>query len=144
MAATPHRVGISNHRIQTFDDSGVRFATKDGQSVTIAPLEFIRRYLDHVLPRGFNKIRHFGLYAASNIRTKLSLARKLLTATRVEPEHQSQPELNAASTIAEVTTTWQELVLRLTGVDPRRCPSCGCGLVRSALPQPAPSYMDTS
>lgn len=137
-----HRVGLSNHRIQAFDDSGVRFATKNGDSVTVEPLEFIRRYLDHVLPSGFNKIRHFGIYAASNIKTKLQQARELLP-TRNE-FHPSQQSEQAADSIAEVTLTWAELLLRLTGIDPRRCPQCEAELVRRPLPKSPPSYTDTS
>jgi len=52
-----HRVGISNQRLRSFDERGVTFATKDGAAVTLAPHEFIRRFLLHVLPRGFVRIR---------------------------------------------------------------------------------------
>ncbi len=67
-----HRVGISNQRLRGFDERGVTFATKDGAAVTLAPDEFIRRFLQHVLPRGFVKIRHFGLLAPGNVNGKLA------------------------------------------------------------------------
>jgi len=136
-----HRVGISNHRLQTFDDNGVRFATKNGKAVTVAPLEFIRRFLDHVLPAGFTKIRHFGLFAASNVNTKLEKARSLL-ADRV-PEH-GKPEPESEAGDAAPAATWQELLLRLTGVDPRLCPNCGGTLIHRPLTWLRPSYRDTS
>jgi hypothetical protein len=136
-----HRVGISNHRIQAFDDEGVRFATKDGKAVTIAPLEFIRRFLDHVLPTGFTKIRHFGLFASSNVKTKLEKARSILAAPVAEDTpHESEP----ADGEGAPKTTWQELLLRLTGVDPRLCPDCGAVLVHRPLPSTRPSDEDTS
>jgi hypothetical protein len=77
-----HRVGLSNRRLVSFDERGVCFRTKDGKTVTLTPQEFIRRFLLHVLPTGFVKIRHYGLMAASNAKTKLAVARKLLTPAR--------------------------------------------------------------
>ncbi len=142
-----HRVGISNHRLQAFDEHGVRFATKDGKAVTVAPLEFIRRFLDHVLPAGFTKIRHFGLLASSNVNTKLEMARSLLAARATE-HGQTEPAPQAddadKSLDGAPTTTWQELLLRLTGVDPRLCPDCGGALIRRPLTWVRPSYTDTS
>ncbi len=56
-----HRVGISNFRLQAVDENGVRFSTKHGKCATLKHEEFIRRFLLHVLPKGFVKIRHYGL-----------------------------------------------------------------------------------
>jgi hypothetical protein len=137
-----HRVGISNHRIQAFDEHGVRFATKDGKAVTVAPLEFIRRFLDHVLPAGFTKIRHFGLHAASNVHTKLEQARNLIgspPATTDSPSSASGDEQTSP-----MATSWHELLLRLTGVDLRLCPNCGGVLIRRPLRWRQPCYEDTS
>lgn len=139
-----HRVAISNQRIQLIDDAGVRFATKDGRSITLSHHAFIRRFLEHVLPSGFTKIRHFGLHASGNVNTKLAQARALLTSADSLP-----PE---ASTSA-ARLPWNELLLKLTGVDPSLCPRCGTPLVRCPLPgspQPrsrpvaSPSPQDTS
>jgi hypothetical protein len=66
-----HRVAISNHRLIAFDEVGVTFRYKDYRRdgperqrvMTLAPHEFIRRFLLHVLPRGFHRIRHYGLLA---------------------------------------------------------------------------------
>lgn len=81
-----HRVAISNSRLIAFDQDGVTFRYKDyrldgadGQQVmTLAADEFIRRFLLHVLPRGFHRIRHYGLLAGSARKASLVLARELL------------------------------------------------------------------
>jgi Putative transposase/Transposase zinc-binding domain len=81
-----HRVAISNRRLLAFDDAGVTFRYKDyrhdgGQRqrvMTLATDEFIRRFLLHVLPRGFHRIRHYGLLATSARKDNLARARKLL------------------------------------------------------------------
>lgn len=134
-----HRVAISNQRLQVFDDNGVRFATKDGRTITLAPLEFIRRFLEHVLPTGFTKIRHFGLHAAGNVHTKLALARQLLT-----PDNKPPSTPTPTSSTPLEPRTWQEILLELTGVDLTRCPNCGSALCRRPLPRFAPAIRDTS
>jgi Putative transposase/Transposase zinc-binding domain len=86
LARYTHRVAISNRRLIRFDRNGVTFRYKDyrrpgadrQQVMTLATDEFIRRFLLHVLPRGFHRIRHYGLLASSSRKTSLALARKLL------------------------------------------------------------------
>ena len=81
-----HRVAISNRRLLAFDEAGVTFRYKDyrrdgGQRprvMTLATDEFIRRFLLHALPRGFHRIRHYGLLAASTRKVCLVRARELL------------------------------------------------------------------
>jgi hypothetical protein len=81
-----HRVAISNRRIMAFDDAGVTFRYKDYRRdgsdrqrvMTLAVDEFIRRFLLHVLPRGFHRIRHYGLLASSARKDSLARARQLL------------------------------------------------------------------
>ena len=81
-----HRVAISNSRILRFDEQGVTFRYKDyrrggadrQQVMTLSPDEFIRRFLLHVLPRGFHRIRHYGLLAAATRKAHLEHARQLL------------------------------------------------------------------
>jgi hypothetical protein len=83
-----HRAAISNSRLIGFDESGVMFRYKDyrrngadrQQVMTLATDEFIRRFLLHVLPRGFHRIRHYGLLAGGSSKASLSLARRLLAA----------------------------------------------------------------
>jgi hypothetical protein len=116
-----HRVGISNHRLVSLDADGVCFRTKDGKQVTISPEEFIRRFLLHVLPGGFVKIRHYGLLASSNVRTKLENARRHLEGEK-NPKDEKRAE-----------PTWQERLLALTGFDVTKCPLCGGQMVRQPL-----------
>ncbi len=81
-----HRVAISNSRLLRFDEDGVTFRYKDyrrggadrQQVMTLAVDEFIRRFLLHALPRGFHRIRHYGLLASGTRRTSLDRARQLL------------------------------------------------------------------
>src|ERR1700761_3605356 len=81
-----HRVAISNRRLLTFNETGVTFRYKDyrrdgadrQQVMTLGVDEFIRRFLLHVLPRGFHRIRHYGLLAASTRKASLARARELL------------------------------------------------------------------
>jgi hypothetical protein len=81
-----HRVAISNSRLIAFDGTGVTFRYKDyrrtgadrQQVMTLAADEFIRRFLIHVLPRGFHRIRHYGLLAGSARKDCIAHARDLL------------------------------------------------------------------
>ena len=135
-----HRTGISNQRIQAIDDRGVRFATKAGNAVTLPHHTFIRRFLDHALPAGFTKIRHFGLNASGNVNTKLARARALLVAD-LPHEHAVAPPTPPPP--------WHELLLRLTGIDPRLCPHCDQPFVSYLLfprsrPAAVPAPQDTS
>lgn len=91
-----HRVAISNRRLISFDEAGVTLRFKDyrrdaaerQQVMTLATDEFIRRFLIHVLPRGFHRIRHYGLLASSTHKDAMALARRLLgvAAPAEEPE----------------------------------------------------------
>jgi hypothetical protein len=134
-----HRVGISNARIQRSNAEGVTFATKNGRTCTLPQVEFLRRLLLHVLPKGFHKIRHYGLCSASHVRLgTLECARSLLE--RRDGTHLSKPEPTPAP------QTWVECLLTLTGVDVLACPRCATGRM---IPQPLskprlPALNDTS
>src|SRR5512140_164561 len=112
----PRRVGISHHRLLAFDERGVTFRTRGDGKATLSPEEFLRRLLQHVLPPGSVKIRHHGLFAASNVSTKPAAARRLLQGA-------SPPPSDASRTPRD----FRELLLALTGIDLRRCPRCGAG-----------------
>ena len=94
-----HRVAISNRRLIAFDETGVTFRYKDYRRdgperqrvMTLAPNEFIRRFLLHVLPRGFHRIRHYGLLASSARKAGIARARELL-AVAPPPEPVEVPE----------------------------------------------------
>lgn len=121
-----HRVGISNQRLVSMDERGVTFRTKDGKTRTLSADAFLGRFLSHVLPNGFVKIRHYGLMSASHATTRLETARTLLTASPVSDE--------APSEIAGASTSCA-LELEPAGEDFRGCPACGAlALVRRPLP----------
>jgi hypothetical protein len=113
-----HRVGISNHRILSVTDDSVTIATRDGNTATMTPFEFIRRFLNHVLPKGYVKIRHYGLLASANVNSKLEVARQLIRSSRCS----SDPD---ASIEHGKPQDWVTLNESLTGVDLRVCPACG-------------------
>jgi len=88
-----HRVAISNRRLISMDENGVAFRWKDyrakgrtrHKTMTLAPDEFMRRFLLHVLPRGFHRIRHYGLLANAGQRENLAKVRALLNVPQPEP-----------------------------------------------------------
>ena len=128
-----HRVAISNHRLTGLGAQTVSFRARDNQHpdrhrlITIPAPEFIRRFLLHILPARFVKIRHFGLMAPCNAKTKLERARAL-TGQQGPGDDPAHPEA------PNQTQTWQELMLSLTGTDLTICPQCGKGtLVRFKL-----------
>jgi len=116
-----HRVAISNDRIVKLEDGQVTFRYRDWADgnktklMTLSAFEFIRRFLLHILPEGFVKIRHYGILSNRNKATKLRRCRQLLGAS-IHNEQEKEPK-----------TTWEDLLYRLTGVDPRICPHCGEG-----------------
>ena len=89
-----HRVAISNSRLAAFDRNGVTFKWKDYRIegpdryklMTLATDEFIRRFLIHVLPRGFHRIRHYGLLAKTAGADNIALARELLATPKLQSE----------------------------------------------------------
>jgi hypothetical protein len=127
-----HRVAISNHRLLHVDDHEVVFRTRGKQVCRLTPLEFMRRFLLHVLPRGFVKIRHFGLYSAGNIHSKLDVARASIESSqRLPGESAPQPAAPLAQEIAELD--WRDLFHRLTGIDLGVCPDCGGPMMDGVL-----------
>jgi hypothetical protein len=92
-----HRVAISNRRLIAYDEIGVTFRYKDYRRdgadrqrvMTLAPHEFIRRFLLHMLPRGFHRIRHYGLLAGATRKASLERARELLAVA--PPPHDDMP-----------------------------------------------------
>lgn len=119
LASYIRRITISNSRIKWFRDGLVCFTTRKDQTVTIGAVEFMRRYLNHLLPKGFHKIRHFGLYSRSCQNTKLSRARSLV------PEHQKVTYNLKEDAVLGDHECWEDIVTALTGKDPRRCEKCG-------------------
>jgi hypothetical protein len=116
-----HRVAISNQRLVTLDERGVTFRWKDyrakgrtrHKTMTLGADEFMRRFLLHVLPSGFHRIRHYGLIANARRRENLARARELL----------SPPAPNAPQDSQETTG--------MAGSAPATfvCPNCGAPLI---------------
>lgn len=121
-----HRVAISNHRIVSLKDGRVTFKWRDYRDgrkekrMTIPAHEFICRFLLHILPPRFMKIRHYGLMASAGKRKKLSLCRRL-TGVKFRPK-------------ATISLTVVELMKKLTGLDISLCPACGVGHLSRASP----------
>jgi len=111
-----HRVAISNSRLIAVSAERVLFRTKGDGLESITPVEFLRRFVQHVLPDGFHKIRHVGLHASID---KRAAARALL------------PE---ATVPAAAPDGYRERLLQLTGRDPERCQVCGAALRHLPLP----------
>jgi hypothetical protein len=88
LARYTHRVAIANSRLVSLNERGVSFRYKDyrrnGQArfraMTLEPNEFIRRFLLHVLPKGFHRIRHYGLLASATCKANIARARELIAA----------------------------------------------------------------
>lgn len=127
-----HRVALSNARLLAFDTQGVAFRWRDRahgnqQKILTLPTEqFIGRFLLHVLPKGFVRIRHYGLAANRSKTAKLAAARAALDL----PPPATPPR-----------ETLDAFVMRVTGIDLTRCPHCRLGrlrLVAIAVPEPRP------
>jgi hypothetical protein len=120
-----HRVAISNHRLLAFAEGNVTFSWRDyargnqQRAMTLAADEFIRRFLLHVLPRGFQRLRQFGLLANRRRRAKLALCRNLLGGA-AGPTVTNQPLPNDYQTLYET----------LTGQSLRHCPACRTGTLQ--------------
>ena len=142
-----HRVAISNRRLVAVGDGGVSFRWKDyriegperWKTMTLAPFEFIRRFLIHVLPKGFQRIRHYGLFANGNRAANIAKARELLGTAPPEPAPEAAP--------AEPDDV---------RVHPAPCPCCGGRMLiievfargfapkHRPSPKPAVTRIDTS
>lgn len=132
-----HRVGLSDHRLISVTDEAVTFRTRGEETARLHPHEFLRRFLQHVLPPGFVKLRHYGLLAPGNVNTRLVTAREVLE--RRFPVAVASPVAGAATA---KEAPWPELLRRLTGLDVTRCAKCGGDIYSRPLDRPAPK--DTS
>lgn len=126
-----HRVGLSNRRLLSVTNEAVTFRTRGEETATLHPHEFLRRFLQHVLPPGFVKLRHYGLLAPGNVNTRLVTAREVL-----ERRFPSLVAPVAAATPEVEVSTWVELLRRLTGHDATRCPKCGGDIYSRPLDRP--------
>jgi hypothetical protein len=132
-----HRVAISNNRLVTLEGDRLSFRYRDRHDndtiklMTLEASEFIRRFLLHILPDGFVKIRHYGILSTRNRKSKLARCMALLGVHHRDQEQEKH------------RMPWEDLLEQITGVDPRTCPYCGKGkmvlkevLDPAALPLP--------
>ncbi len=118
--------GVSRNRLVSLDDEAVRFRYKDyahgnqRKVMALEPTEFIRRFLLHILPTGFMRIRHYGLLANRAKREKLAQARAAL----------DQPIANQSPASETVEAFW----LRVAQLDIHQCPHCKAGRMRIIAP----------
>jgi len=141
LAHYTHRVAISNSRLLAFDQRGVSFRYKDyrrsgadrQQVMTLESDEFIRRFLLHVLPSGFHRIRHYGLLAGTKRKDSIELARKLLAVVpppedgAVEEPPDIRPPCPCCGghmVVIETFTRWQQ----------PRAPPSATSLIRELAP----------
>jgi hypothetical protein len=128
-----HRIALSNHRLVAIDERGVTFRTKSGQAVTLDGQTFLTRWLGHVLPPRFVKIRHHGLMSAAHATTRLELARQLLTAA---PEAPTTGADRVPAVDSATCHRWRDIVELLTGIDLGSCQRCKSQhLEREPLPR---------
>jgi hypothetical protein len=142
-----HRVAISNNRLLDIENGEVRFTYKDyradppqsPKTMTLAAGEFIRRFLLHVLPTGFHRIRYYGFLGARHRREKLARCRQLLGSST------SAPTPSAATAAPD----YRDRVETLTGISLRVCPVCHHGemiIIERRLPASRAGFVnpDTS
>jgi hypothetical protein len=120
VARYTHRVAISNDRLLDLDDGEVKFRWKDYRNGTqqktmgLTAEEFIRRFLLHVLPEGFQRIRYYGFLASRYRQQKLALCRQLLHMPPSEPGNETKKD-------------YRDQYAELTGISLRTCPVCHQG-----------------
>jgi hypothetical protein len=122
LANYTHRIAISNYRIIKVEDDRVYFRWKDYSDsnkfkvMALDAHEFIRRFLLHILPKDFVKIRHYGLFCNKSKKSLLIKCREMLDICHTKLNSEAE--------------TWQEMLLRITGIDVQKCPFCGKGNMR--------------
>jgi len=113
LARYTHRVALSNSRLESLEDGRVTFRIKDYKDggrtkrLTLAAEEFLRRFVQHVLPQGFVKVRHYGLLANAQRQARLAVCRRLLL----------------VATVAAAVPTAESVSIE--PIQPRCCPKCG-------------------
>ena len=140
-----HRVAIANSRLIAMDEQGVTFKWKDyrakeryrHKTMTLAPDEFIRRFLLHVLPSGFHRIRHYGLIANTTRKDNLTRARELLINEKTIESMNAETDAVDAADGGDASATYV-------------CPDCGAAMIiieafeRGQLPRAPPNRSNVS
>jgi hypothetical protein len=132
-----HRIAISNHRLVKLEDDHVSFTYRDyadnnkGKVLSLHVQEFMRRFLLHVLPKKFIRIRHYGFLGNRFRKEKLSACRQILCPE--EPQIQSPEKKD-----------WKERLKELTGIDINVCPRCGGRMFESIIALKLDGRLDSS
>lgn len=127
-----HRVAISSHRILSIDGEHVVISVRDRsdknktKTVTMKGIEFIRRFLKHILPKGFVKIRYYGIMSNRNKKTKLALCRKLSKSKRYKAQFTGLKK--------------EEILQKITNKDITVCPCCRFGIMKKSISFPRGAY----
>ena len=115
-----HRVAISNQRIEKIENGAVTFRYKDRRDhnrikgMTLSVVEFMRRFMTHLVPKGFMRMRHIGIFSNKNREKLVALCKRLLESGRDEIQQRD----------------WKDTIDALVEKDPRRCPHCNKGRLR--------------
>jgi len=140
-----HRVAIANSRLIAMDEQGVTFKWKDyrakeryrHKTMTLAPDEFMRRFLLHILPSGFHRIRHYGLIANTTRKDNLARARELLIDEKTIESMNAETDAVDAADGGDASATYV-------------CPDCGAPMIiietfeRGQLPRAPPRHIGES
>jgi hypothetical protein len=118
-----YRIAISDSRLVDVTPEKVTFKTKDGKTKTLHPVEFLHRFLQHVLPQGFHKVRHGGLYASTRKGGRLDQARALIL-QEIDPLEAKTPKAKTAETLEELA------------FEGHRCPVCNEIMVKTSVSLP--------
>jgi hypothetical protein len=129
-----HKIAISNHRIKSINNKQIQFTYKDyrtGGNTKISSLdssEFLRRFCQHILPRGFVRMRHYGILASKNKAKELNIAKQYL----------------GQELWQKVTIDWQTIASQKLNIDISLCPHCKKGqleLVKNINPERGPPIL---
>jgi hypothetical protein len=118
-----HRIAISNYRLVKLDGDKIHFKVRDKENpkkkkiVVMDVRKFLRRFLLHVLPKGYVRIRHFGLLGSRLKKLNIATVRAIQ---------------GIVSLVEELHLDWKELLRQATGLDPDRCPRCTLGTLITA------------
>jgi len=114
-----HKIAISNHRLISIENEKVRFSYKDYRKgarndvAELSAVEFLRRFCQHILPKGFVRIRHYGFLASKNKAKELNMAKKQL----------GQPQWK------KTKINWKTIAVQKLNINPEKCPKCKKGIM---------------
>ena len=120
-----YRIAISDSRLREVTPTKVTFATKNGKTASLHPVLFLQRFLQHVLPQGFHKVRHGGLYASTRKGARLDQARALLE-QKIDPIEAETLKTKTAETLEKLT------------FEGHRCPVCNGLMLKTRVSIPRP------